>query len=71
MIVERMSRSIVVLGGGIIGCALAEELACAGAHVILLERGRVGDEASSAAAGILSAQMDVPAPGASHAMTVN
>jgi glycine oxidase len=55
---------VVILGGGIIGCALAEELARRGQAVQILERGRVGAEASSAAAGILAAQMDIPAAGA-------
>ena len=54
----------IILGGGIIGAALAEELARHGQRVVLLERGRIGIEASSAAAGILSAQMDLPTPGA-------
>ena len=46
---------VIVLGGGIVGCALAEELARHGQRVMLIERGRIGMEASSAAAGILSA----------------
>jgi len=54
---------VIVLGGGIIGAAIAEELARHGQRVVLLERGRIGAEASSAAAGILSAQMDLPTPG--------
>jgi len=54
---------VVMLGGGIIGCALAEELARWGQRVLVLERGRIGAEASSAAAGILSSQMDLPGPG--------
>lgn len=54
---------VIVLGGGIIGCALAEELARHGQRVVVIERGRIGAEASSAAAGILSAQMDLPEPG--------
>ena len=54
---------ILVLGGGIIGCALAEELARRGRRVTVVERGRIGAEASSAAAGILSSRMDVPSPG--------
>ena len=54
---------VVVLGGGIIGCALAEELARHGQRVAVLERGTIGAEASSAAAGILAAQMDIPQPG--------
>ena len=59
-----MSRpDVVILGGGIIGCALAEELARYGQRVIILERGRIGQEASTAAAGILSAQTDMTQPG--------
>jgi len=45
------------------GCALSEELARSGARVTLLEQSLIGREASLAAAGILSAQMDVPRPG--------
>jgi len=43
-----------VVGGGVIGCAAADELQRAGATVTLCERGRPGDEASGASAGILS-----------------
>src|SRR5713226_4742774 len=43
----------VVVGGGIIGCATAWRLAQTGRRVALLERGRLGGEASSAAGGIL------------------
>ena len=59
-----MSRyDVIILGGGIIGCALAEELARHGQHVVLIERGLIGAEASSAAAGILAAQTDLVEPG--------
>lgn len=56
-------RSIVV-GGGIIGLFSALELSAAGSEVILLERGRVGAEATGAAGGILSPLPpgDAPAP---------
>ena len=53
----------VILGGGIIGCSLAEELARHGQRVVVIERGMIGQEASSAAAGILAAQMDLERPG--------
>lgn len=46
--------NILVVGGGIIGCATALELARAGAQVVVLERGVPGGEASSAAAGLLA-----------------
>src|SRR5919199_1789316 len=44
---------VVVIGGGIMGCALAWRLAREGATVRLLERGRIGQEASWAAGGQL------------------
>lgn len=53
----------VVLGGGIIGCAIAEELARHGRRVALIEHGVIGGEASNAAAGIISAQTDLREPG--------
>ncbi len=54
---------VIVLGGGIIGAAIAEELARRGRHVALVERATLGSEASRAAAGILSSQMDIDQPG--------
>jgi len=47
---------VAVLGGGVIGCAIARELAHAGMRVALYERSRIGAEASSAAAGMLGVQ---------------
>lgn len=54
---------ILIVGGGVIGCAIARELAGRGRRVRLLERARPGAEASSAAAGILSPQSDGRVPG--------
>jgi glycine oxidase len=45
---------VVLVGGGIIGCATAWELAKAGCEVTLLERATPGGEASGAAAGLLA-----------------
>jgi glycine oxidase len=45
---------IMVVGGGIIGCATAWELARAGCAVTLLERATPGAEASGTAAGLLA-----------------
>jgi glycine oxidase len=45
---------VLVVGGGVIGCAAAYELARAGCRVTLFERGTPGAEASSAAAGLLA-----------------
>jgi glycine oxidase len=48
----------VVIGGGVIGLAVARELARGGAEVILIERGAVGAESSWAAAGMLAPQVE-------------
>lgn len=44
----------VVIGAGVIGCAIAWRLGQAGMRVVAVERGRVGGEASHAAAGMLA-----------------
>jgi glycine oxidase len=58
--VKRRERTndVVVVGGGVMGSASAWELARHGASVIVLERSVPGAEASSAAAGILGAQVE-------------
>ncbi|MBI3653974.1 MAG: glycine oxidase ThiO [Acidobacteria bacterium] len=53
-----MKSDVLIVGGGVIGCALALKLAEAGCKVLLMERGRLGCEASSAAAGMLSPQTE-------------
>ncbi|HEX6069027.1 MAG TPA: glycine oxidase ThiO [Longimicrobiaceae bacterium] len=45
---------VVVVGGGVIGCAVARELALSGLAVTLVERDEPGANASWAAAGMLS-----------------
>jgi glycine oxidase len=48
-------KTIVVVGGGVIGCAIAERLSRERQHrVVLCERDTVGAHASGAAAGLLS-----------------
>ena len=49
---------VVVIGAGVMGCASAYVLAKGGARVTLLERAVPGAEASSAAAGVLGAQVE-------------
>src|SRR6266511_4539084 len=44
----------VVIGAGVIGCAIAWRLGQAGKRVVVVERGRVGGEASHAAGGMLA-----------------
>lgn len=54
-----MRPDIVVVGGGIVGCCVALELATRHrVKVVVLERAIPGAEASSAAAGILGAQVE-------------
>jgi glycine oxidase len=57
------NSDVVVVGGGIMGCAVALRLALRGVSVIVIERGIPGAEASSAAAGILGPQMEADAAG--------
>jgi glycine oxidase len=54
---------VVVVGGGVVGCAVALRLAKAGVRCTVVERSVVGAEASSAAAGILAPQAEADAPG--------
>jgi glycine oxidase len=56
-----MTYDVIVVGGGVIGCASAYELAQAGARVALLERERIAAGASGAAAGMLAPQSEAQA----------
>ena len=48
------TSSIVVVGAGIVGCAVAYELARRGMHVRVLDRREVGQGATQASAGVLA-----------------
>lgn len=52
------TADVILVGGGVMGCASALALAEGGARVLVLERSVPGAEASSAAAGILGAQTE-------------
>ena len=54
---------VVVIGGGVIGCAIAYYLREAGVSVTIAERERVGAGASSAAAGMLAPLAESADPG--------
>ncbi|MVO99890.1 glycine oxidase ThiO [Paenibacillus sp. N10] len=58
-----LSVDTVVIGGGVIGSSIAYQLAKRGRAVVLLERGRIGGQASGAAAGMLGAQSEMHEPG--------
>ena len=58
-----MTTDVTIIGGGVIGCTIAWRLAQQGLKVTLLERGRIGCEASRAAAGMLSPQGESQTPG--------
>ena len=56
-----MVRSdVVVIGGGVIGCAIAYELATAGLDVVLLESGELGSGSTCRAAGGVRASFSDP-----------
>ena len=53
------SANVVIVGGGVIGLAVARALAARGmTGVMVIERGSLGAEASSAAAGMLAPQAE-------------
>jgi glycine oxidase len=57
------TADVILVGGGVMGCASAFALASEGLRVLVLERSVPGAEASSAAAGILGAQTESHGPG--------
>jgi len=48
------TTDVVIIGGGVIGCAIAYDLAGRNLRALLVEKGQPGREASAAAAGILA-----------------
>lgn len=61
--VSGASADALIVGGGLIGCALAAELSERGLRVLVIERHEPGAEASGAAAGMLSPQAEAHGPG--------
>ncbi len=53
----------LIIGGGMIGCSIAYELAKSGFNCTILEKGSLLSEASTAAAGMLGAHVETHHPG--------
>ena len=62
---EPMQRTtdVVIIGGGVTGCAIAYYLSKSGIDVVLLEREEIGSQASGAAAGLLAPLGPLSGPG--------
>lgn len=58
MMVADTTADVLIVGGGVIGCALAYDLAAAGIGVKLLERDTVGSGTSYGAGGMLAPQIE-------------
>src|SRR3954469_9441621 len=61
---------VIVVGGGIIGCAIAREVARRGAKTIVVEARAVGAGATQASAGVLAPYIEAPSDGGLHSLTV-
>lgn len=66
----RHGADVIVIGGGIIGCAVARELARRGAHVRLFESRAVSAGATQASAGILAPYIEGHERGALFELTL-
>lgn len=62
---------VAIVGGGVMGCTTALALAEGGIDAVVLERAVPGAEASSAAAGILGAQVELHGSEADRALFVS
>lgn len=54
---------VVIVGGGVVGCAIAYYLSKSGVDVAVFDRGEIGAEASSAATGLLAPLGSLSGPG--------
>jgi glycine oxidase len=61
---------VVVVGAGVIGCAVARELAIRGAKTLVVEARTIGAGATQASAGVLAPYIEAPSDGPLHALTV-
>jgi glycine oxidase len=56
-------KQVVIIGAGVIGSSIAWRLAREGVEVTVLEKGRIGNEASWASAGMIAPQAEAQAGG--------
>jgi glycine oxidase len=61
---------VIVVGAGIIGCAVARELSRRGVRIVILEARTVGAGATQASAGVLAPYIEAPGEGPLQAMAV-
>jgi glycine oxidase len=61
---------VIVIGAGIIGCAVADAVARRGAKTVVLEARTVAGGATQASAGVLAPFIEAPSDGPLHALTV-
>src|SRR5581483_743367 len=57
------ATDVVIIGGGVIGCAIAYYLCKSDIKVLIVEQGEIGKQASSAAAGLLAPLGPLAGPG--------
>ncbi|WP_158737337.1 glycine oxidase ThiO [Alteribacillus sp. YIM 98480] len=55
----KKTYDVLIIGGGVNGCSIAYQMSKRGYQAAVLEKTRVGAEASSAAAGMLGAQVEI------------
>ncbi len=60
---QNKTSDVLIVGGGIIGLSLAQELALQKLSVTVLERGQMGQESSSAGAGMLAPRAEMKEAG--------
>lgn len=59
----KLQTDILIVGGGVIGCSIAYYLRKADRDVLVVEQGAIGEQASSAAAGLLAPLGPLSGPG--------
>lgn len=61
---------VIVIGGGVIGCAIGREVARRGASTVILEARAIGQGATQASAGVLAPFIEAPGEGPLQALTI-